>query len=203
MAHSRRKFSDPHSPNDSYVADDSLRCMAWLYAIEQDAASMTPLHADPCGRRMPSCRFGCWPSSALLPSAAVRAQQSSMPLRAGRRWSATPLRSRPGRQQPDRERESPDRHRKNNWFFAGSGRAGRCAAIHSVFAAIKLDGLHPARWLRETQENCRPARTTRSTRYCYLRTPRQPDSSVKVGRLDAYEAATVPNNLINSTPAAT
>ena len=42
---------------------------------------------------------------------------------------------------------------KKNWLFAGSERAGRrAAAIQSLFATAKLNGLDPARWLADTLE---------------------------------------------------
>jgi len=40
---------------------------------------------------------------------------------------------------------------KKNWLFTGSERAGkRAAAIQSLLATAKLNGLDPAAWLRET-----------------------------------------------------
>ncbi len=42
---------------------------------------------------------------------------------------------------------------KKNWLFAGSERAGRrAAAIQSLLATAKLNGLEPLRWLTETLE---------------------------------------------------
>ena len=42
---------------------------------------------------------------------------------------------------------------KKNWLFTGSERAGcRAAAIQSLLATAKLNGLDPAAWLRETLE---------------------------------------------------
>lgn len=42
---------------------------------------------------------------------------------------------------------------KKNWLFAGSEQAGRrAAAIQSLFATAKLNGLDPARWLADTLE---------------------------------------------------
>lgn len=41
---------------------------------------------------------------------------------------------------------------KKNWLFAGSERAGRRAAIQSLFATAKLNGIDPARWLADTLE---------------------------------------------------
>ena len=40
---------------------------------------------------------------------------------------------------------------KKNWLFAGSERAGkRAAAIQTLLATAKLNGLDPAAWLRDT-----------------------------------------------------
>lgn len=40
---------------------------------------------------------------------------------------------------------------KKNWLFAGSERAGRhAAAIQSLFATAKINGLDPAHWLADT-----------------------------------------------------
>lgn len=42
---------------------------------------------------------------------------------------------------------------KKNWLFTGSERAGsRAAAIQSLFATAKLNGLDPARWLADVLE---------------------------------------------------
>lgn len=42
---------------------------------------------------------------------------------------------------------------KKNWLFAGSERAGkRAAAIQSLLATARLNGLDPAAWLRDTLE---------------------------------------------------
>ena len=42
---------------------------------------------------------------------------------------------------------------KKNWLFAGSERAGhRAAAIQSLFATAKLNGLDPACWLGQKLE---------------------------------------------------
>ncbi|MBK6757823.1 MAG: transposase domain-containing protein [Moraxellaceae bacterium] len=43
---------------------------------------------------------------------------------------------------------------KKNWLFAGSERAGqRAAAIQSLLATAKLNGLEPLAWLTDTLEN--------------------------------------------------
>jgi transposase len=40
---------------------------------------------------------------------------------------------------------------RKNWLFAGSEQAGQCAAaIQSLLATAKLNGLDPAAWLKDT-----------------------------------------------------
>jgi len=42
---------------------------------------------------------------------------------------------------------------RSNWLFTGSERTGRrAAAIHSLMATAKLNGLEPYAWLRDTLE---------------------------------------------------
>jgi transposase len=42
---------------------------------------------------------------------------------------------------------------RRNWLFAGSARAGqRAAAIQSLLATAKLNGLEPYAWLKDTLE---------------------------------------------------
>jgi transposase len=46
---------------------------------------------------------------------------------------------------------------KKNWLFAGSERAGkRAAAIQSLFATAKLNGIEPATWLKDTLKKLPP-----------------------------------------------
>ena len=42
---------------------------------------------------------------------------------------------------------------RKNWLFAGSERAGkRAAAIQSLLATAKLNGIEPSQWLKDTLE---------------------------------------------------
>jgi transposase len=44
-------------------------------------------------------------------------------------------------------------HKKKNWLFAGSERAGqRAATIQTLLGTARLNGLNPADWLKETLE---------------------------------------------------
>lgn len=56
---------------------------------------------------------------------------------------------------------------RRNWLFTGSERAGRrAAAIQSLLATAKLNGLEPYAWLKETLEKCRPGLTAGSMNSC-------------------------------------
>ncbi len=44
-------------------------------------------------------------------------------------------------------------HKKKNWLFAGSERAGqRAAAIQTLLGTAKLNGLNPSEWRKDTLE---------------------------------------------------
>jgi len=43
--------------------------------------------------------------------------------------------------------------KRKNWLFTGSERAGkRAAAIQSLFATAKLNGIEPSAWLKDALE---------------------------------------------------
>ena len=74
-----------------------------------------------------------------------------------RRWAALSLYATDGRlpidNNPVENVIRPIAIGKKNWLFVGSERAGqRAAAIQSLLATAKLNGLDPAAWLRETLE---------------------------------------------------
>lgn len=76
---------------------------------------------------------------------------------------------------------------KKNWLFTGSERASRrAAAIQSLFATAKLNGLDPLRWLADVLGERLPTPTARSTRCCHCRTLPNAEHAVQVGRLDAF-----------------
>lgn len=61
LAHVRRKFFAVHAASGSPVADEALRRIAVLYAIEQQGAGLDPPQrpAPWARRRWPSCALGC------------------------------------------------------------------------------------------------------------------------------------------------
>ncbi|MDO8886214.1 transposase domain-containing protein, partial [Candidatus Oleimmundimicrobium sp.] len=70
------------------------------------------------------------------------------------------------------------------WMFTGSERAGRrAAAIQSLLATAKLNGIEPAAWLKDTLEKLPTWPNSRIDELL----PLGASTRVKVGRLDAYE----------------
>ena len=159
LAHCRRKFFDLQAACGHPVAEEALRRIAELYAIEAQARDsdattrlvlrqqqarprLTALHdwliaqrvktADSSGlARAIDYSLKRWPAliryvdSGILPIDNNMVENAIRPITLGRR----------------------------NWLFTGSERAGcRAAAIQSLLATAKLNGLEPLAWLKDTLE---------------------------------------------------
>ena len=157
LAHIRRKFFDVHAASGSPVAAEALRRIAQLYAIEQQAAGLTPVqrlalreqHAVPALAELQAwlLRTQC---SVAAGSGTAKAIEHAL-----KRWPALQRYASSGNlpidNNPVENAIRPIAIGKKNWLFSGSERAGRrAAAIQSLFATAKLNGLDPARWLAET-----------------------------------------------------
>ena len=119
LAHIRRKFFDLNAASGSPVAEEALRRIAQLYGIEQDAAGMTPA-GRLAARQAVRVRAGAGRAAHLAVGYAAHRRHRQ------RHWQghrtcpqalAGPgalrrLRHPPDRQQPGRERDSPNRHRQ-------------------------------------------------------------------------------------------
>ena len=156
LAHIRRKFFDLHPANGSPVAEEALRRIAQLYAIEQGAAVMQP------AGRLAKRQEHTVPALAAM-HAWLLATQRSVAVGSGtgkaiehalKRWPALERYASSGilpiDNNPVENAIRPIAIGKKNWLFAGSERAGRrAAAIQSLFATAKVNGLDPARWLAD------------------------------------------------------
>jgi transposase len=159
LAHIRRKFFDVHAASGSPVAEEALRRIALLYAAEQQAAGMT------AQQRLELRQQYAVPALADL-HAWLTATQRSVAAGSGtakaiehalKRWQALQRYASSGSlpidNNPVENAIRPIAIGKKNWLFTGSERAGRrAAAIQSLFATAKLNGLDPARWLANTLE---------------------------------------------------
>jgi transposase len=159
LAHIRRKFFDVHAASGSPVAEEVLRRIARLYAIEQQGVGLDP------PQRLALRQQLAMPALAQL-HAWLLASQRTVAAGSGtakaidhalKRWSALERYASSGSlpidNNPVENAIRPIAIGKKIWLFAGSERAGRrTAAIQSLFATAKLNGIDPARWLAQTLE---------------------------------------------------
>ena len=150
------------------MADEAPRRIGQLYAIEQQAAGMPPQqraalreqHAIPV-----LADLHAW-MLASQRSVAVGSGPAKAIEHALKRWPALQRYASSGYlpidNNPVENAIRPIAIGKQNWLFASSERAGRgAAAIQSLFATAKLNGLAPARWLADTLEKLPTCPTSR------------------------------------------
>jgi len=159
LAHARRKFFELNAANGSPIAAEALRRIAALYMLEEQSRSMNPIerqqyrqaHAKPL-----LTTFHTWlintRRTVANGSSTAKALDYSL-----KRWPAliryVDSGILPIDNNPVENNIRPIALGKKNWLFAGSERAGRrAAAIQSLLATAKLNGIDPDAWLRTTLE---------------------------------------------------
>ena len=154
-AHVRRKFYDLHAAGQSPLATEAVRRIAGLYAIERDLRGRPPDERA----RARQARAGplieamhAWLTATLvrLPG---RGDLAGAIRYALSRWAALGRYLGDGRLEIDNnpvERAiRPLALGRKNWLFAGSDAGGRrAAAIASLIATARLNGLAPEAYLR-------------------------------------------------------
>ena len=159
LAHVRRKFFDLHAQGGHAVAEAALARIAKLYAIEDagrtlDIQERGQLRAQSSQPELHALHD--WLIQQRLKtahgSALARAIDYTL-----KRWPALIRYAQSGHlpidNNPVENAIRPIAIGKKNWLFAGSERAAqRAAAIQSLFATAKLNGIEPAAWLKDTLE---------------------------------------------------
>ncbi|MES3041514.1 MAG: IS66 family transposase [Pseudomonadota bacterium] len=158
-AHARRKLFDLHAANKSPVAEQALKWIARLYAVEiagkeLDVSARAVLRARESKPLLDD--FETW-LKAVRPTVAPGSGTAKALDYTIRRWTAliryADSGSFPIDNNPVENSIRPIAIGKKNWLYAGSERAGRrAAAIQSLLGTAKLNGLDPAAWLRNTLE---------------------------------------------------
>lgn len=155
-AHVRRKWHEYHVASQSPVALEALARIAVLYRIEELVSQMgseerqayRQAHAQPALQRLKE-----WldelQKTVLGNSGAAKALSYTL-----RRWDALSRYADDGRfpidNNPIENAIRPIALGRKNWLFAGSERAGqRAAAIMSLLATAKANGLDPHAWLND------------------------------------------------------
>ena len=158
-AHARRKFFDLQVSGAHPQAGKALRRIAKLYAVEEEARDMD--HAARAVHRQQNnapilAEMHEWLIRLRVATAdgsgLARAIDYSL-----NRWPSLIRYAQTGNlpidNNPVENAIRPIALGKKNWLFAGSERAGkRAAAIQSLFATAKLNGIEPAAWLKDTLE---------------------------------------------------
>ena len=157
MAHVRRKFVDVQQSQGSAIAEEAIKRIAQLYAVEREA------HGQPPDQRSRIRQAKAQPIFDDL--AAWLAEQltkisGKTPLAAAIRYAITRLR----RLQPyldhgvlELDNNTAERAMRGvalgrkNWLFAGSEGGGKAAAIaYTLIETAKLNGVDPQAWLTDT-----------------------------------------------------
>ncbi|MBK7301035.1 MAG: IS66 family transposase [Moraxellaceae bacterium] len=160
-AHIRRKFFEVHVKTKHPIAAEALRRIQCLYAIEREAQeqnlSTVQRQALRVEKSVPILlAFEVWlkeQTHCVAPSSGL-AQALAHALK---RWPSLVVYAQTGDvpidNNPVENSIRPIAVGKKNWLFAGSERAGqRAAAIQSLLATAKLNGLEPLAWLTDTLE---------------------------------------------------
>jgi transposase len=159
LAHCRRQFFELQATGSHPLAAEALQRISELYAIEAEART---LDVD---SRLILRQIEAWPRLQALHhwliatrltaadgSGLARAIDYSL-----KRWPAIIRYVEHGHRPVDNNSAEnvirPIALGRRNWLFAGSARAGqRAAAIQSLLATAKLNGLEPYAWLKDTLE---------------------------------------------------
>lgn len=157
MAHVRRKFVDVHKAQGSAIADEAIRRIAELYAVEKVARGLPP--DKRAGIRQAEARpvfdgLEAW-LSAQLPDISGKS-----PLAVAIRYALTRMaRMRPYLDHGILELDNNTAERamravalgRKNYLFVGSQTGGKSAAIaYTLIETAKLNGVDPQAWLADT-----------------------------------------------------
>lgn len=159
LAHARRKFFDLAQTSQSPVAEEALKRIAMLYAVEAQAHDFSTderkqLRAD---KSLPTlAALHDWLQQTRLRTAPNTATAKAIDYSL-KRWAALTRYAETGDlpidNNPVENCIRPIALGKKNWLFAGSERAGqRAAVIQTLLGTAKLNGLDPSAWLKDTLE---------------------------------------------------
>ena len=158
-AHARRKLFDLHAATKSPVAEQALKWISALYGVEKkgkelDCAKRQQLRQEESKPLLES--FHSW-LTQVRPTVAPGSSTLKALDYTLRRWPALIRYAETGNlpidNNPVENVIRPIAVGKKNWMFVGSERAGRrAAAIQSLFATAKLNGLDPNAWLKMVME---------------------------------------------------
>jgi len=155
-AHVRRKFFDLAAAGPAPIAEEALKRIAELYAVEARIRGAPPeerhrVRASQAAPRVDALRAWFEAQLARVPAKSATAQAIRYALS---RWAALCRYLNDGRIEIDNNTAErairPVALGRKNWLFAGSDQGGeRAAGILSLLETAKLNGLDPERYLRD------------------------------------------------------
>jgi hypothetical protein len=159
LAHVRRKFFDLYQASQSPMAKAALEKIADLYDVETQAKSLGIEQRQLVRHNMAKPLLEdlhIWLQDTLAKTAPGGASAKALSY-ALKRWPALIRYADTGHLPIDNNACEntirPIAIGRKNYLFVGTERAGkRAAAIQSLLATAKLNGLDPAAWLKETLE---------------------------------------------------
>jgi len=159
-AHARRKFFDLHTATGSPLAQEALRRIGELYAIEKHIRGRPPDERQRVrqANALPKLNdLKQWMEATLAATSSKTPLGQAIRYALGR-WPALLRYADDGRVEIDnnaaeREIRAVAVGRKN-WLFAGSDAGGeRAATMYSLIGSAKLNGLDPMAYLRHVLEH--------------------------------------------------
>ena len=159
IAHVRRKFFDLHAADQHPVATEALHRIAEFYHIESEARDYSPEQRQRWREQLAVPRLDAmYTWMQLIRSHTIDGGALAKALDHGiKRWPIIRRYATSGTLPID---NNPAEHSirpiavgKRNWLFAGLERAGkRAAAIQTLLATAKANGIEPLAWLKDTLE---------------------------------------------------
>ena len=157
MAHIRRKFVDVHRAQGSSIAEEAIRRIAELYAIEKAIRGSPPdrrVEIRQAKARPTFDGLGAWLEGQLT------AISGKSPLAAAIRYALARIgHLRPYLEHAVLELDNNPAERamraialgRKNFLFVGSASGGKAAAIaYTLIETAKLNGVDPQAWLADT-----------------------------------------------------
>jgi hypothetical protein len=168
MAHIRRKFVDVHKSQGSAIAEEAIRRIAELYAVEKEARGQPPdlrLRIRQAKSKPIFDDLDIWLKAQLIRIS------GKTPLAGAIRYAITRMkRLKPYLDNGVLELDNNTAERamrgiavgRKNWLFAGSEGGGKSAAIaYTLIETAKLNGVDPQAWLTDTLGRIADHRITR------------------------------------------
>jgi transposase len=159
LTHARRKFFDLNEVEPNAIAQEALKRIAVLYALEAQGRHMmveerAALRQEQARPQLKEMHDWLLQTRLTVANGGSTAKAIDYSLR---RWSALSRYATDGHfpidNNPVENVIRPIALGRKNWLFTGSESAGqRAAAIQSLLGTAKLNGLDPVAWLRDTLE---------------------------------------------------